>query len=975
MKLVLIGTPSPTEYLLLKQTVTVGSAPEADISLDDPDMFPLHAVIWQNRGMFAISDWNNQGGVRVNDQPPIAGQPLWAGDKILLGNTTLVFLKDHTPIEQFIVAAPAEAVDEFSFPRPSTAVSALDRLNTLDNATLEKLRRQRPTVQSAMGLKSFLKQGFVQAYSRRGKGIFGLTLVLPATALTAYHTIRAKLSGKAVQEPFPEGVWQFYSQFCLREDTARHANETDGFHRAIPSAASAVDQASAWVFQCLTTLFEYESLLENEWVERIMIYLVDEAVADSVVDDLVKAELGPSAGPGSPEYQAAKARIRQTQIERIELESERIKEQKGLSNLSWTWVKKRPYGKPEGHPHETYPQYRRRVFLDFLVSVAERLPPQMGALIWERYYELSATALPAYQAQMSVLYSLKPERHCEQKEPIPLWAAKLAFIAGGRYYLINVAHRDARGRLLAFKPGKPDDPGEPLTLMKTETGLLVDQQGRQVEIDRKGNVTLTEADGKSQIKVLHRTPASRIKAQIAAILHEAQVLSPVTLSPDLELASAPRAAHPTLIKTLPKMTQAELSSFADVPIIINWDLRDRAGALHKIRSAQRGIGSHALTIFRTKDSFVFDQSHIFFDAIWGMVISQIITDGAIETCRLMMALPKYVTQMRPPSPLRLQDSLGYRATVGTYHVRAEVTAEAEVPDLRAVNALRRQLARLNIPATVNDLLIIYRCVHDWQYNPSLDLQRALANLRVDGHGSVANQIEGLWSKRRKEPVSLFLPMDASFVNPKLRLFPATFKNFLPGFAPLFDQTLTLLNDQSFNPSPEGAGQFQEKRADLLANLLVLTEYFKMLKRITRQGESISTAAIQYLAHLPPGMQNTLDLIPEHIGALNEILKGEEVFSNVGRVAPASSLVRFTSAKDAGVSKMMVWGIMSDSQGRLRLSLRDFRPHVTSLLKLGYESLAELIVGDDLQAYAAGLNDFAEDLTRILRARIKSSIEV
>lgn len=975
MKLVLIGTSSPTEYLLLKQTITVGSAPEADISLDDPDMFPYHAVIWQNRGMFAISDWNNQGGVRVNDQPPVAGQPLWAGDKILLANSTLVFLKDHTPVDEFIVAAPAGQPEPDLLSPPPGIVSALDHLNTLDNATLEKLRRQSPSLQSAMGLKSFLKQGFVQSYSQRGKGIFGLTLALPATALTAYHTIRTKLSGKAAQDPFPEGVWQFYTQFCLREDTARHANETNGFHRAIPSAATEVDQASAWVFQCLTTLFEYESLLENEWVERTMLYLVDEAVADAVVDEMVKAEIGSSALPNLPEYQAAKARIKQTRIERIELESERVKEQKGLSNLSWTWVKKRPYRKPEGHPHETYPQYRRKVFLDFLVLVAERLPPQMGALIWERYYELSATALPAYQAQMSVLYSLKPERHQEQKEPIPLWAAKLAFVAGGRYYLLNVAHRDARGRLLVFKPGKPDDPGEPLTLMKTQAGLLVDQQGRRVAIDRKGNVTLTEADGKSQIKVLHRTPASRIKAQIAAILHEAQVLSPAPPSPDLELAAVPRANQPALVKTLPKMTQAELSFFAEVPIIINWDLRDRAGTLHKIRSARRGIGSHALTIFRTKDSFVFDQSHIFFDAIWGMAISQIITDGAIDTCRLMMALPKYVTQMRPPSALRLQDSPAYRSAVEAHHVRAEVTAEAEVADLRGINTVRKQLARFNIPATVNDLLIIYRCVHDWQYNPSLDLQRALAKLRMDGHGTVANQIEALWAKRRKEPVSLFLPMDASFVNPKLRLFPATFKNFLPGFVQLFDETMTLLNDQSFNPTPEGAGKFQEKRADLLANLLVLTEYFKMLKRITRQGESISTAAIQYLAHLPPTMQNTLDLIPEHIGALNEILKGEEVFSNVGRVAPASSLVRFTSAKDAGISKLMVWGIMCDSKGRLKLSLRDFRPHVAPLLNLGYESLAELIAGDDLQAYAAGLNDFAEGLTRILRARIKSSIEV
>ncbi len=94
--------------------------------------------------------------------------------------------------------------------------------------------------------------------------------------------------------------------------------------------------------------------------------------------------------------------------------------------------------------------------------------------------------------------------------------------------------------------------------------------------------------------------------------------------------------------------------------------------------------------------------------------------------------------------------------------------------------------------------------------------------------------------------------------------------------------------------------FNEARRQLLTNLFVLVEYLNMLKQIMRQGENLSTAAIKYLAHLPPGIQGTLDLIPEHIGSLGKIIKGEEVFSNVGRVAPTSSLVRFMSAKDDGM---------------------------------------------------------------------------
>lgn len=976
MKLILTSGPYPIEYLLTKQTTTLGRAAEADISLDDMlETCSYHAVIWQNRGLFAISDWNNQGGVEVNGKPVVPGQPLWAGDRITLGEVELFFLRDTASLADYVTSEQQQAIEQVSLQENVEANNALQHLASLDEAKLDKLRRQSPAIGSAIGLGSFLKQGLTQAYSRQGKGLFGLTLTLPATLLTLFQAVRARFPGNTAQNAFPEGVWQHYAQSGLREDTARHANETDGFHRSIPRNASEVDQAAAWVFQCITTLFEYESLLENEWVERTLLHLVDETVVDAVVTGMAAGKFGPDETPSLADLEVVKRRLRQQEIERIEIEAERLKAEQGLSGLQWAWVKKRPYRKPAEYLHETYPQYRRRLFLEFLVKVAEKLSPEMGPLIWDRYYEHSSTALPAYQAQMSILFTLKPERYQEKKTPVSLIDAKIGFVAGGRYYLIHIAQRDDRGRLLVFKPGKPDDPGEPLILLKSDSGALVDQQGRKIKIDRKGSVTITDAIGRGQIKTLHRTPASRIKAVISAILRDARVLPAATAQTDIYLAAAPRVQQETLGRHLPRLTQAQLATFADVPIIINWDQRNRTDTLHQIRSARRGIGSHALTIFRTQNSFVFDQSHIFFDAIWGMVISQIITDGAIDTCKLMAGLPNYTMHTRMPAPLRLQDSPQFLEAAKTYSSLAEVTTEVTTPDLSIINSARRHLARYRIPATVNDILTIYRAMHNQRYTPSLKLQRALAQLRIDGHGALADQVESMWQKRKTEPVSLFLPMDATYVDPKLRLYPATFKNFLPELVTLYEETMTLLNEQTYHPTPHGATAFQDKRTELMANMMVLTEYFKMLKRITRQGESISTAAIQYLAHLPSTMQNTLDMVPEHIGALSEILKGEEVFSNVGRVAPSSSLVRFTSAKDGGASKRLVWGIMCDSAGTLKISLRDFRPHVPPLIKLGYGSLAELIAWDDLESYSTGLNNFAEGLTKIVRAKIKSSIEV
>jgi hypothetical protein len=71
-----------------------------------------------------------------------------------------------------------------------------------------------------------------------------------------------------------------------------------------------------------------------------------------------------------------------------------------------------------------------------------------------------------------------------------------------------------------------------------------------------------------------------------------------------------------------------------------------------------------------------------------------------------------------------------------------------------------------------------------------------------------------------------------------------------------------------------------------------------------------------------------------------------------------------SAKDDGTSKLMVWGILCDRHGSLKITLRDFRPHGAQLLDLSREELAQLITADYLEAYSQGLNQFAEDLAAI-----------
>lgn len=66
-----------------------------------------------------------------------------------------------------------------------------------------------------------------------------------------------------------------------------------------------------------------------------------------------------------------------------------------------------------------------------------------------------------------------------------------------------------------------------------------------------------------------------------------------------------------------------------------------------------------------------------------------------------------------------------------------------------------------------------------------------------------------------------------------------------------------------------------------------------------------------MAHLPPPIQRLLDKLPERFELLNNLLKGQEVFSNVGAVVPRQhTLTRFITAKDDNEQKQLAWGILT-----------------------------------------------------------------
>jgi hypothetical protein len=100
--------------------------------------------------------------------------------------------------------------------------------------------------------------------------------------------------------------------------------------------------------------------------------------------------------------------------------------------------------------------------------------------------------------------------------------------------------------------------------------------------------------------------------------------------------------------------------------------------------------------------------------------------------------------------------------------------------------------------------------------------------------------------------------------------------------------------------------------------------------------------------------------------LNEVIKGDEVYSNVGRVAKGSSITRFMSAKDDGNTKALVWGVMTDDTNRLIVTMRDFRPHVKPLVLANRIDLAHEMAQDYVSTYTSDLIGLVARLSAMLQ---------
>jgi hypothetical protein len=816
--------------------------------------------------------------------------------------------------------------------------STLLQLSRLTLPEIQQLREEIAQILPAGNLPAFVLSGLVQLKGRRvsaeqvqrdvsallrginllPQGLYGVFIAGPATVLYAYQKI-LRLAGKDLESAFPHGTWQFYLQFGLREDTARHANETVGFHRQLPPQPDPVAMAAAWVCAAMETLYSYDDLIEVDWTERVCLRLLAE-----------------------------------------EAEAAELDQQSPFDTLARDWNAARPYHRPPDG--SDYVAHRRWTFEDFLQERLDRLPDAARERFQRRHQERRAEELPRYQRQMTLLAALEPDRHYEHKTPIPIRHAAVAFVRQGHTYLLGACHKDAQGSPLCYPPGA----AAPLPLYALPDGTLCDAERRPLVTDRRGGVWYPAQAGEGEpgrrLGSLRPPPPEVIRGQLAAIFSRSEAQPPSSL--DLLLAESPRALQPQLRAELPAETQEELAALRRAPIVLNWDARPHELPLAYIRRTRRGIGDHALTILRTERSVVFDQSHIFFDGLWGLTIAEIMTDGAVHWYRRLVERPP--AQACPPA-LQLSGHPKVEAMAREETQQGEAAAESHAIDTARLSRLRKGLRQRGVRLTVNDLLLLYRHLHAAEYRPSPDAQQALEAFRDRATTPEARaawqSVETTLARLRDTNPALLIPMDAGHVAPRERIFPTTFRN------PLTDiqDKLTAARKwrEVHRSDPNRWEPFDEARRELLAYLKAFGDLLNAVKGVTTRGESFNTATIRLLAHLPPSMQHLLDQVPQRIGVLNEIVKGNEVFSNLGRVAPGTSIVRFISAKDDGATKELVWGVVTDDAGRMHISLRDFRPYVPQLVALGERALADLLAQDYLESYTRGFNRFVDDLSAII----------
>lgn len=767
-------------------------------------------------------------------------------------------------------------VSSLSLPEIDAAVDIISRLVPAGNVPgiilngLARLSGRRPPAANVNRDVNLLFKGVEAALN---KAVYGAFFAGPAAIIWGYQNL-LKLAGKDPETAFPDGLWQFYAEYALREDTARHTNETRGFDSMLAQhqiELHPVDRITAWLMAAIHILHQYPDLLANEWRERVYLSVLQETTA-------AQSDAGHYAG------------------------------------LYKAWEKQRPYGRGQDADRQhNFAAYRRHKFDQFLAEATGNLSTE-AYQTWTQRLQARRQALKDYQQQLSIWAYLEPDAYGETRSPLTWDQLHVGLVFQGRYYLIP-----------ASEPGSK----------------------------RPTSVTAV----REQVAAIHTLPTGATAVMLSTL---------VTLKRSA-LADLRRDLNKTLADSLVRLQHA--------PIIFNADQRPAHLSLSDIRQGERGIGDHPLTLFDTGETAVFDQSHIFFDGAWGTALAEIFTREAMSWAVYLRRLPPPTANGTIVKPLAFPlESAERRFIEQSPRITPEVSVETDKVNLQMLLTTRKLFKQRSdwLNLTVNDLLILYRAIHAVIYRPDPTLVAEVAVLdKKPHHRQAAAQAQAALTAGRDVNPAILIPIDASRASPRDRLYPLVFE------APLRELDLLALHGRAlaalaaYKQGDISFTEFDQHQRTYLATLAGFGQVLNRAKEIGIRGESASTGSIKLLANIPAPVQRLLDAVPNRFDLLNDLIKGREVFSNVGQVAPGSTLTRFGTAKDDNEKKSLAWGVLTDAQGVMRITLRDFRPYVAALAGIGHKGLATRMAQHYLDTYAEGLNDYIRELRRIAAASRES----
>ncbi|MCL4263438.1 MAG: hypothetical protein KJ069_09490 [Anaerolineae bacterium] len=579
------------------------------------------------------------------------------------------------------------------------------------------------------------------------------------------------------------------------------------------------------------------------------------------------------------------------------------------AHLYLTWEKQRPYGRDrDADPNHNFVTYRRHKFDQFLAEATGNLSAA-AYQAWTERLQTMRQALKEYQQQLSLWAYLEPDAYGENRRPLTWEQLHVGLIVQGRYYLIPA-----------------NDP----------------------ESGRPSSVTAV----REQVAAIHALPTGMTAVKLAT------------------LTTLKRAALAELRRSWNKTLAANLTRLQHAPILFNADQRPLHLTLSDIRQGERGLGDHPLTLFDTGQSLVFDQSQIFFDSSWGAALAEIFTREAMSWAVYLRGLPPPTGSGMHIKPLAFPlEPAEQRYIEQLPRLAPEVSAETDQINLSLLQTTRQLCQQRSewLNLTVTDWLILYRAIHALTYQPDPTLAAEVAALtQTPRYEAAAALTQAAFTVGQVVPAVL-IPLDAANSSPRDRLYPLVFA------APLRELDVWGLHGRAHDALAAARqgdipfAEFEQHRRVYLAALAGFGQILHHAQEIGVRGESASADALKRWSTMPAPVLRFLEAMPDRFDPLHDLMKGQEVFVNMEPLAANSSLTRFSTAKEDSEKKGLAWGVLTDAEGVMRVTLRDFRPHVAALISIGSKALATRLAQHYLDTYAAGLNNYLHELRRIAAA--------